>query len=207
MKKNIVLFLVLLSLFAKCQVSYRTLTFNTRVITELNKPLIAAIDRHIEVSKAKKNKNKNDFLILISVFPRISKWEIPKYVFDSIYANNDFKTEFPSDTVMPTYSISIVLASKTYYTEGWTGFNRKNTYFYNYKNYDVLISSELNLIFKNENEKKQIIQNLIIKQETKKYSPYKIWTIYSMWNNKYITEIRYKDLIHPSWTGKRDEFK
>ncbi len=192
---------------AKCQESYCSLTINANLITELNEALTVAIDRHIEVSKVKKGNNKNDFFIIILVFPRISQWEIPKQVFDSIYAVNDFKTVFSSDTIMPTYMISIVLASKTTYTEGWIGTNRKNTYYIRYKDWDVLINSELNLIFENENKTKQIVQKLKIDRTTKKYSPFKIWTRYSMWNNKYITEIRYNDLIFPPWTGKREEFE
>jgi hypothetical protein len=205
MKKELLFFLVFLTFLANSQVTHRNINFTAKVVTELNEPLIAAIDRHIEVSKAKKIKNKSDLFILVSIFPKIKEWEIPKHVYDSIYAINDFKTIFPTDSVTPTYSITIVLASKNYLTEGWTGFERKNIYYYIYKNYDVLINTELDLIFNNECETKEFTQHLIIEKETKKISPFKIWTGYSMWN-RYITEIRLKDLIWPQWTGKRNDF-
>jgi|APHig6443717817_1056837.scaffolds.fasta_scaffold123142_2 hypothetical protein len=207
MKKNILLVFVLFSLYAKSQVSYRNLIIDASVITELNEPLTSAIDRHIEVSKVKKRNNKNDFFILISVYSGISQWQIPKHIYDSIYAVNNFKTVFPTDTVLPLYTLSIVLASKKYYTGGWINFNRKNVYYCNYNNYEVLINSELSLIFESKNQTKQIEQKLIILPNKETDSPYKIWTRYSMWNNKYLTEIRYKDLIFPTWTGKRDEFE
>jgi hypothetical protein len=206
MKLTIIFFLIFIcTLNAKCQVNNRILTYDTKVIQELNEPLIASIERHLKVSKAEKGKSEYDFFILVSIFPRIKEWEIPKHVFDSIYAINDFKGVFPADSATPTYSISIVLASKKDYTEGWTGFGRKNIYYYKYKNYDVLISSDLNLIFKYDNERRQFVITLNSVQNPKEENIFKVWTGYSMWN-RYVTEIRMKDLIWPTWTGNRDDF-
>lgn len=207
MKKGIILILIFLPIIAKCQVSYDTLIINASVITELNKPLTTAIDRHIEVSKAKKRNNKNDFFVIITIFPGISQMNVPKHVVDSIYAINDLRTAFSNDTVLPPYYLSIVLASKKYKTEGWINIHRKNIYFFKYNDYDVLICSELNLLFGNENQSIQLIQKLVNLEKPEKKLSFQIWTIFSMWNNRYLTEIRYKDLIYPHWTGKRDEFK
>lgn len=205
MKKYIVLILICLSFYANGQQTVRNVNLTAKVITELNEPLTAALDRHIFVSKIKELKNKDDFYILISIYPRIEKWQISEYVFDSLYSINDFSADYPVDSILPTYSISIVIASKKYYSEGWSGFNRANIFYYKYKGYDILLSSNLNLIFNTKNEMKIIQHDLIIKDDTVKISPYKTWTKYLMWN-RYIAEIRLKDLIWPSWTGKRDDF-
>lgn len=206
MKKCIVIFLILISNYVKCQVSFDTLSFNAQVITKLSKPLTAAIDRHIKVAKANKL-NKNDVFVLITVYPELSSLQVPKYIIDSIYAINDLKTEFPYDTISSIYSFSIILASKKYYTEGWMGWRERNYYYYNYDNYNVLINSNLDLIFDNANQVIPIKLELIESERMDKVNSYKILTRYSMWNNRYLTEIRYKDLINPHWTGARDEFK
>lgn len=207
MKKVFVLFFVFLPIFANCQVHCDTLNINAKVITGLNKPLATAIDRHIEVSRAKKHSNNNDYFVIVLISPGITKWQIPKRIFDSIYSFNDLKTVFPKDTVLPEYNISIVLSSKLFHTEGWISLNKKNIYYCKYHNYDVLINSDMDLIFENEHQTLQLVTGLIDPEKPEKNFPFKIWTRYSMWNNRYLTEIRYKDLISPDWTGKHDEFE
>lgn len=206
MKKKIILLFIFLPLYAKCQVPCDSININAKVITELSKPLTAAIDRHIKVSKAKRSKDKDDFFVLISISPGLTEWEVPEYIIDSIYAVNDLKTEFSPDTLMPEYKFLIVLASKKYLTEGWRAIYWKNNYYFKYNNFDVLINSNLNLIFENDNQSKQIRQKLICLDKHKVF-PYTIWTRYSMYNNKYVIEVRYKHLIAPNWTAKFDEFK
>jgi len=204
--KIFLLFIVLISLGAKGQVFNHDLKFNSTVITQLNDPLLAALDRHLEVIKTNNFNIENDFFILVSIGPGIGDWEIPKKVHDSIYAKNDFKTVFPVDSVTPNYYINIFLASKKYLTNGWSRFDpEKNVFYYNYNNYDVLLSSNLDLIFNSKGEKRKFEIHLIYDENYVPYSSYQFGTTYSMWN-RYITEIRMKDLIWPTWTGNRNEF-
>ena len=98
-----------------------------------------------------------------------------------------------------------MLGNKTHCTDGWVAFNSKNVYYYKYNNYEILINSELDLIFKSDKNEMQTMLHLTLKDDTKDYSQYNIWTRYFMWN-KYIKEVRYKDLIWPVWTGRDDEF-
>lgn len=206
MRKILILFLMLSTFYSKCQVHQQTKVYTFQIINDLNEPLSKAIERHIEVSKAYKIKRNDDFFILVSVFPTITKWQIPNVVFDSMYAVNDFKTVFPKDSVTPIYNISIILASKKYYTHGWQGFGRKNKYFTKYKKYEVLLSSDLNLIFNSDDETKQITLQLFYNEDAEMKKHYRVYTSYWLWN-RYVAEIRIKDLIWPAWTGARDEFK
>ena len=62
MKTTIFFFVTtLLVINVYSQVDKKTRRFDAKTITELNEPLIAAINNHIEVSKAKRIKNKNGF--------------------------------------------------------------------------------------------------------------------------------------------------
>jgi hypothetical protein len=144
---------------------------------------------------------------MIAIFPEIGSMQIPQPIIDSLYSHNDLDTEYSNDTVLPTYNFSIVLASKTLHTEGWFYISSKNIFYYKYKNYDVFICSSLNLVFESNNEMLHFTMRLRNTENAYVEYPYRFYTRYAMWNNRYLTEIRYKDLINPPWTGARDEFE
>lgn len=192
--------------YLKGQDSLMSPDFNAKVIIELNEPFISAIDRHIKVSKASKNKNIKDFFIILNVGSDINEWQIPKSVYDSIYGFNDFSIVLPMDSLMPVYVLSLILANKKYFTNGWWNL-RGNNFYYNYKGLDVIITSNLNLIFKTNGENKYVLFPLKDLPVNGKFNKqYFIETRYSFWN-VYLTQIKLKDITSPIWTGKRDEFK
>ena len=95
MKFKILLILLLFNTFdIKSQVYHHDFKFNSVVITQLNDPLLAALNRHFEVLKNKNIIPEKDFFIIIAISPSIRQLEVPKSIFDSIYAVNDFKKIF-----------------------------------------------------------------------------------------------------------------
>lgn len=207
MKKTVIFLCMLISLYAESQIIYRGFSSEVEVITKLNEPFITAIERHIKVAKVNKLKNKDAFFILIAVFPGIPEMSIPRKIHDSIYRTNDFLTEMPFDSLTPDYSLSIALGNKTYMHNGWRYFGESySTYYYNYKGYDILISSRLNLIFEGENKFISMALKLIRDEDIQLQSPYDVSTHYTFWN-KYIQEVRYKTLIAPPWTDGPDDFE
>jgi hypothetical protein len=180
---------------------------NAQEITELNAPLIAAINRHIKVSKVKKIKNKGDFFIFIRIYPTINTYDVPRKIIDSIYSFNNFQKTIPEDSISHNYSLSIELLSKKFLTGGWAGVTTyKNIFYYNYNGYDVLLASDLEIIFMNDLKTRQFDLILLANFYPKKKKTYNIRTIYNM-RPPYISEVRYKDLIWPNWTSNRSDFK
>jgi hypothetical protein len=208
MKVKILLILLLFNTFdIKSQVYHHDFKFNSVVITQLNDPLLAALNRHFEVLKNKNIIPEKDFFIIVAIYPSIRQSEVPKSVFDSIYAVNDFKTNFPLDSVTPSYNFMITLANKKYFTNGWSGFTTaKNIYYHKFNNYDVLLISGLDLIFNNNDEKNNLDIHIVYDEQYIPHSSYKISTYYTAWN-RYVRENRWKDLIWPNWTGNFDDFE
>jgi hypothetical protein len=179
--------------------------FNATVIKELNEPFISAINRHLKTSKASKIKNAKDFYIILYVSSYINEWQIPKIVYDSIYGFNDFSTIPSKDSLTPSYTITLTLADKKFFTNGWWNL-RKNNFYYSLNGYDIVITSSLNLFFKTTGENKQIQHFLKEFPENKRIKKqYIIETSYIFWN-AYLTQIKFKDIISPTWTSKRNEF-
>ena len=208
MKIRVLLILLLFNTIdIKSQVYHHDHKFNSLIISQLNDPLRAALNRHFEVLKNKKIIPEKNSFVFVIVSSGINRWEIPERIFDSIYAINDFKSVFPSDSLTPTYNFMITLASKKYFTNAWYGFTTdKNIYYHNFNDYDVLIISDLDLIFDNNDEKIEFDIHIIYDEQYSPHSSYQISTYYSAWN-RYVRENRWKDLIWPNWTGNFDDFE
>ncbi len=182
-----------------------SIILNTKIISELSIPILATIQRHLEVAKMKK-KHKFDFFIFVRIgASNIDYRGIPKKIIDSLYSINDFTTSpLPiTDKFYTQYGISIEFIGKDDpQLNGISTF--ENKYYYNYNGYDVLICSNLNLIFKNEGKIKHF--HFVLNTLGKRKKINAIRTLFNL-SGPYVTEVRYKDLIWPKWTSKRNDFK
>ncbi len=177
-------------------------------IQNISNELEIIIDRYIFNRRKINSVNcyKNGFIYLW-ISPSLNEQYTKKNVYDSLFSINDFRKNDLLKNEEATYNARLNLLninSKSFF--GISGFNK--LYYYNYKGFRVLIVSLLPLKF-DENKKMdiEVLNNLSYKQKGKcdnaDYSDY----VYFYFSKIHVSEFRFKDLIHPKWTGGANMFE
>ncbi len=182
--------------------------YDVQVITKLDKIFVAAIERHFEELKIKKLKNKNEFYVVLTLYyPAIPSLQVLESVYDSIYKKNDFtnlEAQYDNPKAL-LYDFTVVLINKHYLTRGFYNLYRDNIYLYESDAYNVWVSSMLDLTFETEGVRKTIEFSFNENVPRKYKKLCNLETNYRTWG-PYVTQIKRKGLISPSWTSPSNDF-
>jgi hypothetical protein len=180
-------------------------------INNVCKTIDTMIWRHIAVQKESNCKwNKDNDFLLIRILPFYDLKLIDSTKFDLLYSINDLSNkpfEINSDwDYYRIYNADVEFINKDS-KNMFSLLNYKKIYLFKHEKCTVLIVSLLPLTFNEiDNIEIKIEDKMEDRENNNKCNLYLKQTFYIL-NKNTIREVRYKDIINPSWTGKNEMFK